>query len=84
MTTIHFDFLNKINKKFNLSLLLDYIKCRRDRSSFERILGCLLQIDDRYSCLISSITNFRIAFQLKFDKINEYNYMPIVKYWTGR
>jgi len=84
MTTINFDFLNKINKKFNFSLLLDYIKCRRDRSSFERILGCLLQIDDRYSCLISSITNFRIAFQLKFDKINEYNYMPIVKYWTGR
>jgi UDP-glucose 4-epimerase len=84
MTTINFDFLNKINKKFNFSILLDYIKSRRDRCSFERILGCLLQIDDRYSCLISSITNLRIAFRLKFDNINEYNYMPIVKYWTGR
>jgi len=88
MTVIKHDFLSSINSIFNLNTLLPVILTRRDRSSFERILACLLQLNERYSCLISSITNFRIAFQLNYGTyINDqdkYNHMPIVKYWTGR
>lgn len=88
MTIIKHTFLSSIHKTFNINTLIPFILTRNDRSSFERILACLLQYNNRYSCLISCISNYYMAFRLDYhtymNNINSFESIPIVKYWSGR
>ena len=88
MTVIKHSFLSSINDIFNFNTLLPLILTRKDRCSLERVIACIFQYKDKYSCLISCITNLRMAFQLNYENYinnsNMYNNMSIVKYWSGR
>jgi hypothetical protein len=87
MSVIKYNFLENINSKFDLSILLDHINTRLNRSALERILACLFQLENRYSCLICCINTYPGAFELKYEHtlhINRSNMGPVIKYWTGR
>ena len=83
MTIINFDFLQFINNKYDISKLLDVVVSRNDRISFERILACLLQINYKSEPLLGNIHNY-IKWGIKFHEKDEYNYLPLIKIWSGR
>ena len=83
MSIITYDFLNNINIKYDLSLLLNVILNRRDRECFERVIGCLLQKDLKIKSLYGCIYRY-IQWGIKMKDIGKYNHLPIIKIWTGR
>lgn len=46
MSVITHDYLAEINSKYEIRKLLEYILNRNDRCCLERVIGCLLQIND--------------------------------------
>ena len=83
MSIITYDFLNNINLKYDLSLLLKSILNRKDRECFERVLGCLLHSELKIESLYGCIFNY-LPWGIKMKDINKYNHLPIIKIWTGR
>jgi hypothetical protein len=84
MAIITYDYLNKINNLFNILNLMQLIKTREDRMDFERIFGCLLQILG--DCNKSQFGNIHCycPWGIKYKDLEKYNYLPVVKVWTGR
>ena len=90
MTVIKHDYLIYVNNKYDISKLLQYVLSRYNRCSFERVLACLLKINekeqplviDNYSLFgdILSYCEWSINFHDK-DKCKE---LPFIKVWTGR
>jgi len=76
-------FLNNINMKYDLSLLLKVILNREDRECFERVIACLLQKDLKIESMFGSIYSY-IHWGIKMNDIYKYNHLPIIKIWTGR
>jgi len=58
MTVINYDFLKTIDDMYNIKLLLDVIKNRYNRMSFERVIACILQFNTKYECLLGSIHDY--------------------------
>jgi hypothetical protein len=83
MTIINYDFLNFINKKYDISILLNNIINRYSRCSFERVLACLLQKENKQKAIFGDI-HIYCNSKVRFDEIEKYRYLPIIKYWTGR
>ena len=83
MTVITHDYLTEINKKYDISKLLDCILNRYNRCSFERIIGCLLQKEIKQQTLLGNIHNYCI-WGGGINDINKYQHLPIIKIWTGR
>lgn len=90
---INHNFLLMLEKKYNLSNLVNAIKCRTDRCGLERILGALFSIEClkniKMKSLCGEIFNHYKSFNYKFsDYIKDFNrkYVPeaITKVWTGR
>ena len=89
---IKYDFLKYIENKYKLTNLIQPIKCRKDRSCFERIIGTIFFSEDKNMYKIKSL--FGSIFT---DQNWGYNYddyekdfnnknikKKIVKVWTGR
>jgi len=90
MSIINHDYLVFVNSKYNISKLLDYILTRFNRCSFERVIACLLQINDTdrivadYSnTLLGNIHNY-CRWKITFDEKDDCLHLPIIKIWTGR
>jgi hypothetical protein len=75
MTIISYDFLNKINCKYNIFKLLEYVKCRQDRYTLERIFGVLFALEK---------TDIKVLFGSILDFIEVKNYNNIEKIFSGR
>jgi hypothetical protein len=58
MTVITHDFLTSINDKYDISKLLDCVLTRYNRSSFERVLACLLQKNGEKQTLFGNIHEY--------------------------
>ena len=82
MSIITFDFLQSINMKYELRLLLDHIVCRFNRCSFERVIACLLQKEYPANVLLGDIHLYSPT--VRFNDKDKYTSLPITKYWTGR
>lgn len=90
---INHNFLINLQTKYNLSNLVNAIKCRSDRCALERILGLLFTIEYDGLKNIKSIygeifTHYK-PFGYHYDEyINDFNnkkiYGSIIKIWTGR
>jgi hypothetical protein len=89
---INYNFLYNIDKKYNLSNLINVINCRADRCCLERILGCIFFIENPKiiirKSLLGNIFNYQKwgetyqDYKNKFDKkIIE---KGVIKVWTGR
>lgn len=83
MTVIKYDFLESVNKKYDLTKLFPLITTRYNRCSFERVLACLLQSLEKGETLLGNIFNYSY-FGIKYDQKNNYSNLPITKVWTGR
>ena len=85
MTVITYDFLQFVNSKYDFSKLLDCTQSRYNRCSFERVLGCLLQMEYKKETMYGNIHNY-IGWRwgTPFDAKHIYDHLPITKVWTGR
>ena len=83
MTIITHDYLSYINSKYNISKLLDYILDRHTRSCFERIIACLLQINDKSETMLGNIHKY-CPVGFSFYEKEHYTHLPVIKVWTGR
>uniref|UniRef100_A0A6C0KUA3 Glycosyltransferase n=1 Tax=viral metagenome TaxID=1070528 RepID=A0A6C0KUA3_9ZZZZ len=88
MTIITHKFLSYINKKYDLSKLLDLVLTRYNRCSFERVIGCLLQKEEQNDSLFGDIHKYQhwgINFDDYFIKKNtEFKDLYLIKVNIGR
>jgi hypothetical protein len=86
MSIVKYNYLKRIDSEYRIACLIPHITSRIARCAFERIIGCLLQININESSLLGSITTY-CPWGLSFDEYlrHEYNKdLPLVKVWTGR
>ena len=90
---INHSFLATLERKYNLSNLVNAINCRTDRCGFERIIGLLFNNEYKNLAKIKSfygdIRNHHQAFLYNFDNYlndfkNNHIHGTLVKVWTGR
>ena len=88
MIVIKHDYLVHVNNKYDISILLNVITSRDDRSCFERIIACLLDINNNNiieTSLFGNIYKY-CSWGVTYDNVmNGYGFdLPIIKVWTGR
>ena len=83
MSIITHDYLSYVNNKYDISKLLNYVKNRHNRMSFERVIACLLQKNAKSEILLGDIHDYCPCF-IPFHEKDKYYYLPLVKIWTGR
>lgn len=92
-TFIHLDFLKKLQYKYNINSLINVIRNRSDRCSFERVIGLLFCEECpellKKKSLFGDILTKNKAFKYNYDEyirdFKEKKLMyPFVKVWTGR
>lgn len=83
MTIIKHDFLTSINNKYDISKLLDCVLTRYNRCSFERVIACLLQINEKRETLFGNIHKY-CKWELPFQEKDNTLHLPLTKIWTGR
>ena len=90
---IKLDFLQLLQKKYNITNLVNVIKNRKDRCALERILGLLFCEEYpkliKISSLFGDILKQKRTFNYTFDDYNndlkqKKVLYPFVKVWTGR
>jgi hypothetical protein len=82
MSIITHDYLTFINNKYDIRKLLDCIKTRYNRCSFERVLACLLQKHCVNESLFGNIHKY-CRWGMKFHDKDKYD-LPFIKVWVGR
>jgi hypothetical protein len=86
MVSITYDYLKSMDNEFRLACLIPHITCRPARCAFERIIGCLLQVNKTEYSLFGSIQKY-CKWGLSYDDyVNKRynNQLPIIKVWSGR
>ena len=86
MSVIKYDYLKSIDSEFRIACLIPHITCRIARCAFERIIGCLLQVNMKEECLLGSIHSY-CRWGLTFhDYLNKkYNSnLKLIKVFSGR
>jgi hypothetical protein len=91
-TYINHSFLVRINEKYNIINLLNFVKTRPDRCCLERIIGCIFSVETTNSYKKKSLFGDIMKYQkwgLSFEQyINKFKNGEIdknvMKVWTGR
>ena len=84
MSIITHDYLTDINNRYDISKLLGCVLNRHNRCSFERVIACLLQINEgKKESFLGDIHNY-CKWGITFDQMNNYQHLPFIKIWTGR
>jgi hypothetical protein len=87
MMIINYDYLQHINTKYDISKLLDFVKTRYNRSSFERVIACLLISECECHVMFGTIYNY-ILWGTSWENIHKrwhnFEHLPIIKVWSGR
>jgi hypothetical protein len=83
MSIITHEYLTFINTKYDISKLLEYILSRKERHSFERVIGCLLQNHIKNDSLLGNIHQY-CNWGITFDQKQYVTHLPLIKVWTGR
>ena len=88
MSIIAHDFLCHINEKYNLAHLLDVVVNRYNRSSFERVIACLLHKcgpteTKTKKALLGNIHKY-CPWGITWQDKAKFARLPITKCWTGR
>ena len=87
MSIITHDYLVFINNTYDISKLLDCVKNRFNRCSFERVIACLLQIHshrhkNKNKTLFGNIHKY-CRWGITYNDKEKYD-LPFIKVWTGR
>lgn len=83
MSIITHDYLTYINNKYDISKLLNCVLNRYNRCSFERVIACLLQKEEKQETLLGNIHKY-CKWGIKINQIDKYKHLPLIKHWTGR
>jgi hypothetical protein len=83
MTIITHDYLSEVNRNYNLSKLLPYVLNRHNRCSFERVIACLLQKNQKMECIFGDIHVY-CPERIGFHDIKKKIHLPVIKICTGR
>lgn len=83
MTIITHEYLTHINKKYDISKLLNVVLTRYNRCSFERVIGCLLQKEYKMETLLGDIHEY-CPWGITIHDTDKYTHLPLLKVWTGR
>jgi len=90
---INLEFLEKLEKKYTITNLVDVVTCRKDRCGLERIMGLIFcqEFPDlkKTVSLFGSILKHYKGFSYNYDQyIEDFNNKKVphsfVKVWTGR
>lgn len=97
MTIIRHDFLKYVNAKYDLYQLVELVMSRYNRQSFERVIGCILQLSyykiqglidvdasNKEKSMFGCIHKYCVWESVNFSNRNEYKHLPIIKIWSGR
>jgi hypothetical protein len=86
MSIIRHDYLIHINNKYDISKLLDVVLNRFNRCSFERVIACLLQKEEKITHTLLGDIHAYMNWGISFYEAEEdqYKHLPLIKYWTGR
>jgi hypothetical protein len=83
MSIITHEYLKYINTKYDISKLLDHILSRKERYSFERVIGCLLQANIQNNSLLGNIHNY-CNWGITFEQKQYVTHLPLIKVWSRR
>ena len=83
MSIIAHDYLEYVNYNYKLEKRLDFVLTRYNRCSFERVIAVLLQIYIKENTLLGDIHQYGL-WELSYENVDTYRYLPIIKVWTGR
>lgn len=92
-SVITHSFAHRLEKKYKLSILQNYIKTRKNRSEFERIIAILFYVEKQFenklqSSLFGSIFDHYKQFEYTFDEylLNGEQLIDygVIKVWSGR
>ncbi len=83
MTIINHHFLKAIDYKYNLRKLIKVVTNRTYRCALERVLACILHKEGAKETLLGDIHKY-CNWDIEFDDIQKYDYLPLIKFWTGR
>jgi hypothetical protein len=83
MSIIEHDYLKFIDEKYNINILLDHIKNRYNRCSFERVIACLLQKNHELDTLFGNIHRY-CRWGITYSEKDYYTKLPFLKVWSGR
>ena len=96
MTIINYDFLTHVNDTYNISNLLDKITTRENRCSFERVVACMFQYENKNTDFgilgdIHDYCNWGYSFDEYMNDMDELDNSkkdidkyPVIKIWSGR
>lgn len=83
MSVIRHDFLVYLDRKYDLSKLLDVVLTRQDRCSLERVLACMFQKEAKMPSVFGNIHQY-CPWGIIFRDIKMFRHLPAIKCWTGR
>jgi hypothetical protein len=86
MSVVTYSYLKSIDQEFRISSLIPHITSRDLRCAFERIIGCLLQINVIEPSLFGDIMKY-CPWGLTYHRYLKQDYnknLPLIKVWTGR
>jgi hypothetical protein len=83
MSIITHDYLMYVDNKYDISKLLDHVLTRFNRCSFERVIACLLQKNEKKETLLGNIYSY-CPWGINIKQINNCKHLPLIKIWSGR
>jgi len=83
MSAISYDYLDSVNKLYNLNKLLDLVLTRFNRCSFERVIAVLLSINSKQPSFFGYIHKY-IPYWTPYEETEKYRHLPVLKVWTSR
>lgn len=96
MSVVTHECLQRLIKRFDLTLLVDFVKTRRDRIAFERTLSVLANVTNSVPANVTkkSVSEPRQSIYGSIHKYCKYGigyagrsataHLPLTKVWTGR
>ena len=83
MTVIRHTFLEKVHKRHNLHKLLPVITNRPYRCCLERVIACILQLNDKHACIFGNIHSY-CKWGVPWEDKWILEHLPMIKVWSGR
>jgi hypothetical protein len=88
MSVIDYDFINLLNKKFNILKLINIINNREDRMAFERIFAIMcFTVKSSINVMFDTIHSYcewGLTYNDYINNKNNIKKLPIIKIWSGR
>jgi hypothetical protein len=85
MTVLTHDILQRLHREHSVMSLVEHIKCRSDRMTFERVVSCLLRslVSAAPPPVYGDIHAY-CPWGITFESASSYTHLPAIKVWTSR